>query len=187
LYSLSIVGDSKPIKKVDAGAFTTVEEREAFCTAFWRKVSDLFTKVWLPDPDQSATDRLKYLEECRSADRNVAIFLQALGQVCQRIGNEEKWNWNPKSPLLVALDNLDPTNVEYRAALACHRDSDGNVHVDRWNTEWTNAMMKPTSDEAGNVTGYAFNNVADSIAKTRNLLLRKVGLKSEEVATDEAA
>src|SRR5262249_17920589 len=91
-YSLSMVGDSKPTKKVDAGASTMVEERETFCTAFWRKVSDLFTKVWLPDPDQSATDRLKYLEECRSADRNVlfsAIFLQALGQVCQRIGNEE--------------------------------------------------------------------------------------------------
>jgi hypothetical protein len=54
------------------------------------------------------------------------------------------------------------------------------------NDDWTDAMMK-SSDKSG----FAFNNVADSILKTRNVLLRKIGLplpseKKKEVANKAA-
>jgi hypothetical protein len=100
----------------------------------------------------------------------------------------KKCEWNPESPLLATLDKLDPSKVDYRAAVVHHRDSDGDVRVDKWNTEWINAMMKATTfNQAGEATGYAFNNVADSITRTRNVLLRKAGLGSEGSLSDEAA
>jgi DNA-sulfur modification-associated len=187
-YSLSIIGKAKPLKAIDADTIEKVDERKDFCEAFWKRIAQLFRTVWLPDPNQTPAERLDYLRKHRDEDRNVlfsAILLQALGQVCHWMG--KKSAWDAETSLLAALGKLDPNQVDYRAAFVHHRDEDGDIHVDKWNPEWTNAMMKATFNEAGNATGYAFNNVADSITRTRNTLLRKAELLAEEAPTEEAA
>ena len=98
----------------------------------------------------------------------------------------DECDWNPAAPLVSTLNELDPAKVEYRAALDHHSDAEGNIQVDKWNNDWTDAMMK-SSDKSG----FAFNNVADSILKTRNVLLRKIGLplpseKKKEVVNKAA-
>ena len=148
----------------------------SFCERFWRKVGEVLEPVWIPDPEASPTERHAYLKKERHDWRNItfsAIFLQALGQLCYRMGKAVEWD--PDSPLLEKLEALQ--GEDFRAVKSLHLDAEDNVNVDDWNDQWCNSMMKPVTDkDSGEITGYVFNNVTDSITKTRHLLASKIGL-----------
>jgi hypothetical protein len=56
---------------------------------------------------------------------------------------------------------LSPRLIDCRAALKHHFDVNGDVHIDKWNEEWTRTMMKLSIDrKTGDVQGYAFNNAS---------------------------
>lgn len=186
-YSWGIVNDNKPLKNLDLQLRETVEKRKAFCHAFWRKVTDLFEPIWMDSTDGDLGDRVDYLKKSRQNDKNVlfqAIFLQALGRLCFVMGKQAKWDAD--SPLLMKLNQLSPSLVDYRAAKKYHFDGEGELVVDEWNEEWRNAMMKQSIDKAsGAVKGYSFNNATENISATRHLLAKKIGLADVE-ETDQA-
>ena len=129
---------------------------------------------------------MAHLKQVRQNERNVtfqAIFLQALGRLCYAMGKKAKWD--PKSGLLLKLDQLSARLIEYRAVLKHHFDADGDVHAGEWNDEWTRTMMKPSIDKkTGKVQGYAFNNASENISATLHLLANKIGLKIDDVGDD---
>ena len=91
-----------------------------------------------------------------------------------------------ESPLLMKLNQLSPSLVDYRAANKYHFDGEGELVVEEWNEEWRNAMMKQSIDKAsGAVKGYSFNNATENISATRHLLAKKIGLADVE-ETDQA-
>jgi hypothetical protein len=185
-YSWGIVNDNKPLKNVDMNLQLVVDQRKAFCQAFWERIGDIFGHVWLAEAAGDPGERATYLKEARQIEKNVtfqAVFLQALGRLCYAMG--KKANWDPSSALLLKLDQLSPRLVEYKAVLKYHLDADGNVHVDKWNDEWLNTMMKVSIDKVtGNVQGYSFNNASENVNATRHLLAAKIGLNVEEVPED---
>lgn len=125
-------------------------------------------------------ERLDYLRKERRDYRNVifqAVFLQALGRLCFSLG--QKAGWDPGNSLLENLDKLSPASIDYRAARKWQQTGEDTVVTD-WNSDWRNAMMKPSTDSAGNVTNYTFNNGRENISATANLLARKVGIEISE-------
>ncbi|PSO19508.1 MULTISPECIES: DNA sulfur modification protein DndB [Bradyrhizobium] len=182
-YSWGIVNDNKPLKNLDLQLRETVEKRKGFCHAFWRKVTDLFEPIWTDSVDGELSDRIDYLKKSRQNEKNVlfqAIFLQALGRLCYVMGKQA--GWDEESPLLMKLNQLSPSLVDYRAAKKHHFDADGELVVDEWNEEWRNAMMKQSVDKTtGEVKGYSFNNATENISATRHLLSKKIGLSDVEV------
>jgi len=185
-YSWGLVNDNKPLKNVDLNLQAVVDKRKAFCHAFWGKISETFEPIWLEEAAGEAGQHLAHLKQVRQNERNVtfqAIFLQALGRLCYAMGKKAKWD--PKSGLLLKLDQLSARLIEYRAVLKHHFDADGDVHAGEWNDEWTRTMMKPSIDKkTGKVQGYAFNNASENISATLHLLANKIGLKIDDVGDD---
>ena len=172
-YSLSMINDSKVLKALDAKVMDEVEAREEFVHSFWKKVGSLFQNLWISDPQQSKTERLEYLHRNRDNDKNVvfsAIFLQALGQLCFRLGRSNSWDASLFD--FSILEKISPLSLDYRAANSGKTGTDGKWIVTKWNDRWTNALMKGNEDG----THFAFNNVTDSITKTRNILLDALDL-----------
>jgi hypothetical protein len=132
--------------------------------AFWAKISTLFGSLWVPDLPTSG-ERLAYLQE-RRKEQHVAfqaIFLQALGRLCYRMGTLA--NWQVDSQNLAKLEDLNPDTNNYAA-----KGSNG------YNMAWVDAMMKASTDKTGIEQVFVFNNVADSITKTFKILCEKVGI-----------
>jgi hypothetical protein len=185
-YSWGVVNDNKPLKNIDMGLQTLVEQRKGFCHAFWSRISEIFEPTWLQDVDGEAGERAVYLKETRQIDRNVtfqATFLQGLGRLCYAMGKEA--NWDPNSPLLMKLAQLSPDLIDYRAVKKYHVDIEGTIHVDEWAEEWTRTMMKPSIDKkTGKLQGYAFNNASENVNAVRHLLAGKIGLSDENIGDE---
>ncbi|MGY5840763.1 hypothetical protein ACXHQK_14430 [Vibrio chemaguriensis] len=168
----AICNHDKPIEKVSDEMIVDVEDRATFVRNFWKKIDSIFGEIWI-EHDDDKKDRTAYLKDMRDNKRCVLfqnIFLQALGQTCYRLGRHAGWD---KEYDFAILDKLSPSKVNYNAF-----DED----CDQWNSIWTDALMKP--NQSG---GFAFNNVTDSITKTRNKLVELLELAQSEQSAEEQA
>ncbi len=159
-HSWAILNHDKPIEKADDKMQWNVDNRSKFTSDFWKQVGLLFEPTWTKYADQDKTNRIEYLKEQREIKRNIIfqnVFLQALGQVCFKLGDEVAWDPNYDLSFLTKL-----SRVNFEAF---------NANTNQWNHEWTDALMKKSSafDQDGR---YVFNNVSDSITKTRDIIIK---------------
>lgn len=170
-FSLSLINDNQPLKKFDEELADTIGGRVSFVEAFWSRVTEVFGRTWVPDPNQKPGERQQYLESVRGAGRrNVAfqaLFLLALGRLGYEMG--EVANWDPDHDVLAKLDRLNPATTEYDAARTVVKDSKPAVE---WEPRWTNTMMKQSLNDDGEVTGHTFNNSRENLEATYRLLAK---------------
>jgi hypothetical protein len=171
-YSLSLLGDADPISNPNSVMFRKVEERAEFVRMYWRRISEVFGRVWLPtEPNRrdqllDGEARVAYLEQQRSA-RHVAFqatFLLALGRVGFLLGEANRWDatdapWQK-------LDALGA--LELRAYHGSDPDGRGPGAYD---ATWARTIMKPRIDrQSGEVDGYVFDHSPDKIRAAAQLL-----------------
>jgi hypothetical protein len=175
-YSLSVLGDADAISNPNAAMFRKVEERAEFVRTYWRRISEIYGRVWLPEdphrPDQllDGEGRGAYLEEQRSA-RHVAFqatFLLALGRLGFLLGEAGKWD-----ATAAPWDKLDAIGAlelrAYRGADPDGRDMSG------YDETWARTIMKPRVDrQSGEIDGYVFDHAPDKIRATAQLLLSAI-------------
>ncbi|MCG3865807.1 MULTISPECIES: DNA sulfur modification protein DndB [unclassified Photobacterium] len=164
-HSFAISNHDKPIENVSEKMIAEVENRHLFVGNFWKKVEQIFGTKWLKYSGLK-NERIGYLKDLRDIKRDVSfqgIFLQALGQVCYTLGKNENINWNEEH----SFDELNTlSSVDWNAF---------SEEAQKWNPIWTNALMKQNKEG-----GYVFNNVADSIKKTRDEILSHITAPKEE-------
>jgi hypothetical protein len=170
-YSLSILGDTDPISNPNAAMFRKVAERAEFVRTYWRRVSEVFGRTWVPlDPDQPGQlleggARTAYLERQRAA-RNVAFqatFLLALGRLGFLLGEANRWD-----AAAAPWQKLDAmATLELRA----YRGTDPAGHdPDAYDATWARTIMKPRVGRNGEVDGYVFDHAPDKVRATAQLL-----------------
>lgn len=181
-YSISILGESKP-NDINEEFFDYVAERSEFVSKFWRKISELFESVWIPESYTALgySRRSDYIQEIRGEKhRNVlfqAIFLQASGKLCYEMGR--KTNWNEQSDIFNLMQRLSPNKVQYDAVERYQESPDGKPSVD-WRDDWKNSMMKASTTENGKIKGYTFNNTKDSVNNCYQVLAKYMGFRKLE-------
>jgi hypothetical protein len=175
-YSLSMLGDTDPITNPNAEMFRKVAERTEFVRMYWRRISEVFGRLWVPnDPDRrdhllDGSARMAYLEQQR-LKRNVAFqatFLLALGRLGFQLGEASQWD-----PMAAALQKLDVLGtLELRAY---HGSDPGGRDPDAYHATWVRAIMKPRADrDTGEIDGYVFDHSGEKIRATAQLLYSMV-------------
>jgi hypothetical protein len=170
-YSLSLLGEADAISNPNAAMFRKVADRAEFVAMYWRRVSEVFGRTWIPTdpvhPGQllDGDARSAYLEKQRSA-RNVAFqatFLLGLGRLGFLLG--EAHGWNATAAPWQKLDAIG--TLEFRA----YRGADaGGRDVGAYDATWARTMMKPRVGRSGEVDGYVFDHSPDKIRATAQLL-----------------
>ena len=97
--------------------------------------------------------------------RNVlfqAVFLQALGKLCYKMGQTA--HWNEQSEIFQLLTHLSPSEVNYDAVEKYPENGQGKPTID-WREMWKNSIMTSTSKG-----GYSFNNTKGSVDNAAQLL-----------------
>jgi hypothetical protein len=175
-YSLSILGDADPISNPNAAMFRKVSDRAEFVRTYWRRISEIFGRLWLPmdpqRPDQlmDGEARLAHLEQQRLA-RHVAFqatFLLALGRLGFALGEASKWD-----ATVAPWDKLDAIGaLELRAY---HGADPTGRDVGAYDETWARTIMKPRVDrQSGEVDGYVFDHSPEKIRATAQLLLSTI-------------
>jgi hypothetical protein len=170
-YSLSILGDTDPISNPNAAMFRKVADRAEFVRTYWRRVSEVFGRTWVPlDPAHpgqllDGDARSAYLERQRSA-RNVAFqatFLLALGRLGFLLGEANRWD--AAAAPWEKLDAIGTIELRaYRGGDPAGRDPGGYDEI------WARTMMKPRVGRGGEIDGYVFDHAPDKIRATAQLL-----------------
>ncbi|RKH19162.1 hypothetical protein D7X74_07685 [Corallococcus sp. CA047B] len=167
-YSYSMTNDNDPISRgLDEQVFEMASKNHPFVSAYWKRVSDAFSKAWVPDVDQKQSERREYLQ-ARRAEQNVlfqAVFLHALGRLGYALGL--KTGWDANSPELNKLAKL--TSMDFVAKKAA-TDAAGEA-TPTYNSAWQQAMMKPAKDGA-----WSFNNSSENVERVYELLCGTVGI-----------
>jgi len=168
-YSFSMTNDNDPIThSFDEHVFELVAQRNPFVSAYWKRVSGLFTPVWVPDAHQKTAERRQYLQK-RRAEQNVtfqAVFLLALGRLGFTLG--VKAGWDPNSPELDKLKKL--MSLDFRAKPGGPDDTNDADY----NQTWRNAMMKAGKQ------GWVFNNSNDTVDNTFDVLCKQLGVTPQK-------
>jgi hypothetical protein len=163
-FTFSVLGNNQALK-VDERAVEKTDAHEEFVKAFWAQVTEIFGAIWVPDADQTHSQRIAYLKEMRGDNHRCvvfqAIFLMALGRLCYQMGIQSKWD--PQHLALDKIKLLSPTKVNYDAV-----DPSG-----KWDSPWVSRMMKQSLDkETGKIQGYSFNNTSENVDATYRELAR---------------
>lgn len=166
-YSISFLGESKP-NDLNEETFDKVTARADFVSNFWQHISELYQPIWIPEiyPYRGYYTRSEYIQAMRGdKHRNVlfqAVFLQALGKLCYKMG--QKAHWNEQSEIFQLLTHLSLSEVNYDAVEKYQENGQGKPTID-WCEMWKNSIMTSTSKG-----GYSFNNTKGSVDNAAQLL-----------------